>query len=45
MKQTIVALIVFFLGLVIAQYFFGVDVEKLVEGSINFLTDIFTGPS
>ncbi len=44
MKKTIWALIIFILGLAVAQYFFGVDVERLLEGTINFLTNIFKGP-
>lgn len=45
MKKTIIALIVFSIGLAIAQYFFGVDIEGLAEGTLAFLAEILDGPS
>jgi hypothetical protein len=44
MKKIIWALIIFVLGLAAAQYFFGVDVEGLTEGFIDFLSDLLDGP-
>jgi len=44
MKKTIGALIVFSIGLAIAQYFFDVDVEGLAEGTLAFLSELFNGP-
>ena len=44
MKKTIIALIVFSIGLAVAQYFFDVDVEGLAEGMLSFLVEIFDGP-
>jgi len=44
MKKTIIALIVFSIGLAIAQYFFDVDVEGLAEGTLDFLSEILDGP-
>lgn len=44
MKKFIVPIIIFACGLFIAYYFFGVDVEKLAEGFIEFLTDLLDGP-
>ena len=45
MKKTIIALIVFSIGLAVAQYFFDVDVEGLAEGTLVFLSEILDGPS
>lgn len=44
MKKIIPPLCVFILGLAVAKFFFGVDIEGLAEGCIDFLTDIFDGP-
>ena len=44
MKKIIFALIVFALGLAAAQFFFGVDIEGLTEGFIDFISDILDGP-
>ena len=44
MKKTIIALIVFSIGLAVAQYFFDVDVEGLAEGTLTFLSEILDGP-
>ena len=44
MKKYLVALTVFAAGLVIADYFFGVDVMELFEGFGDFLVNIFKGP-
>lgn len=44
MKKIIWALVVFGLGLAVAQFFFGVDIEGLTEGFIDFLSDILDGP-
>jgi len=44
MKKFMFPLIVFILGLAAAQYFFGVDIEGLAEGTIDFLAEILDGP-
>ena len=44
MKKYLVALTVFAAGLVVADYFFGVNVMELVDGFWQFLVDIFKGP-
>ena len=44
MKKIILPLSAFIIGLAVAQYFFGVDVEGLAEGFIDFLADILDGP-
>ena len=41
MKKLILPLAVFCLGLVVADYFFGVDVPGLIEGFGTFLKDLF----
>jgi hypothetical protein len=43
MKKLILPLSVFCLGLVIADYFFGVDVLDLFAGFGNFLKNLFWG--
>jgi len=45
MKKIILPLCVFILGLAVAKFFFGVDVEGLAEGFIDFLLDILDGPN
>lgn len=45
MKKLILPIIVFLLGLAVAQQFFGVNVTGLTEGFIDFLADILDGPS
>jgi hypothetical protein len=42
MRKLILPLTVFFLGLFIADYFFGVDVPGLSRGFGKFLADLFT---
>ena len=44
MKKIILPLCIVILGLAVAKFFFGVDVEGLTEGFIEFLTDILDGP-
>jgi hypothetical protein len=44
MKKLILPLCVFIFGLAVAHFFFGVDVEGLAEGFIDFLSDILDGP-
>lgn len=44
MKKIIFPLSVLILGLAVAKFFFGVDVEGLAEGFIDFLSDILNGP-
>jgi hypothetical protein len=44
MKKVILPLSVFIIGLAVANYFFGVDVEGLAEGFIDFLADLLDGP-
>lgn len=44
MKKIIIPLCLFILGLATAQYVFGVDVEGLLEGFFDFLTDLLDGP-
>jgi hypothetical protein len=44
MKKLMVPVIVSAFALFIAYYFFGVDVEGLTEGFIDFLTDLLDGP-
>lgn len=45
MNKLILPLAVFFLGLFIADYFFGVDVPGLTRGFGKFLADLFTAGS
>jgi len=42
MKKILLPLSVFFLGLFIADFFFGVDVQKLASGFGTMLVDMFT---
>ena len=44
MKKIILPLCIFSLGLAVAKFFFGVDIEGLAEGCFDFLTDILDGP-
>jgi len=44
MKKIILALCVFILGLAAAKFFFGVDIEELGEGFLEFITEILNGP-
>ncbi|MDH3454914.1 MAG: hypothetical protein OEL80_07170 [Desulfuromonadales bacterium] len=44
MKKIILPLCVSILGLAVAKFFFGVDVEGLADGFIDFLADILNGP-
>ncbi len=44
MKKIILALCIFILGLAAAKIFFGVDVEGLFEGFIDFISGILDGP-
>ncbi len=43
MKKIALPVIVFVVGLVIAKLFFGVDVEGLTEGFLDFLGNILKG--
>jgi len=45
MKKFILPLCVSIIALAVAKYFFGVDVEGLAEGFLDFLLDILDGPS
>lgn len=42
MKKLLLPLSVFFLGLFIADYFFGIDVPKLASGFGTMLVEMFT---
>lgn len=44
MKKIIIPVTIAACGLFIAYYFFGVDVEGLTEGFIDFLSGILDGP-
>jgi hypothetical protein len=44
MKKIILPLCVSILGLAVAKFFFGVDVEGLADGFVDFLADILNGP-
>lgn len=44
MKKFIFPLCVLILSLAAAKYFFGVDIEGLAEGFLDFLTGILDGP-
>jgi len=44
MKKLIVPIIICVFALFIAYYFFGVDIEGLTEGTIDFLAEILDGP-
>ena len=44
MKKIIFPLCIFILGLAVAKFFFGVDVEGLAEGFVDFLANLFGGP-
>ena len=41
MKKLLIPAGVFFLGLFIADYFFGLDVRRLFEGFINIIVSTF----
>ncbi len=43
MKKLVLPIMVFILGLVIAHYFFEVDVTELFEGFGNFIVNILKG--
>ena len=44
MKKLILPLCVVILVVAVAKFFFGVDVEGLTEGFIDFLSDLLDGP-
>ena len=44
MKKYILPLGLFIAGLAIAHFFFGLDVEGLIEGTLDYLGDILNGP-
>lgn len=44
MKNLVLPLSLFILGLVVAQVFFDVDVKGLSKGFLDFLVDILDGP-
>lgn len=44
MKKIILPVVILILGLAVAQFFFGVDVEGLLEGFGEFLAEILDGP-
>jgi hypothetical protein len=41
MKKLLLPVSVFFLGLFVADYFFGIDVRRLFEGFINMVVSTF----
>jgi hypothetical protein len=43
MKKLVLPLVVFALGLFVADYFFGIDVPALFEGFGSFLVNILKG--
>ena len=43
MKKYLLAIIVFAIGLAIADYYFGMDVEELLKGFSNFVLNIIKG--
>ncbi len=45
MKKLILPICIFIGGLAIAHYFFGLDVNGLIEGSIDYVGDILDGPN
>ena len=44
MKTIIFPVILFIIGLAVANIFFGVDVEGLAEGFLDFVVNLFKGP-
>jgi fucose 4-O-acetylase-like acetyltransferase len=44
MKKLILPFIVFLIGLVIADYFFKIDVMEMIEGTGDFIMNILKGP-
>ncbi len=44
MKKIIFPIGICVAGVFIASYFFGVDIEELTEGFIEFLMDLLDGP-
>ena len=44
MKKLVIPVCLFAGGLAIAHYFFGLDVEGLVEGTLDFLSELLDGP-
>ena len=44
MKKYLIALCVFAAGLVIADYFFGLDINELLSGFGDFIMNILEGP-
>jgi hypothetical protein len=45
MKKFVLPICIFIGGLAIAQFFFGLDIEGLIEGTIEYLGEIIDGPS
>lgn len=44
MKVIAWPIILVIIGMVIAQYFFDIDIERLFEGFVDFITTILDGP-
>lgn len=44
MKTIVWPLVLCIIGLAVAQFFFGVDIEELLEGFGSFIADILDGP-
>ena len=44
MKKYVIAFCVFIGGLAVSQYFFGLDIESLIEGTLDYLGEILYGP-
>lgn len=44
MKAILWPVILFVIGMLIAQFFFGVNVERLLEGFGDFIAEILDGP-
>lgn len=43
-KPLLLPIIAFLIGLVVADYVFGVDVKEMFEGAGNFILGILKGP-
>jgi len=44
MKKIFLPVVLFIIGLVVANIYFGLDIEKLIEGFLDFITEILDGP-
>ena len=45
MKKYVIALAVFAVGLIIADYFFGLDIMELLDGFGEFIIGLLKGPN